>query len=147
MAGMLIGAGCVIWSLGGHISAFQWWLGAAGERDTAREIEGLGSDWHCMHDLEHDGGNWAHVLLGPPGVFLLDSKRLNRRAVAGGDALRAGRLSFTGGTFRRSAKRVNSELQRRLGRRAPFVRAVAVIWGDFPQGRYEEEEVVYLRGE
>jgi hypothetical protein len=30
---------------------------------------------------------------------------------------------------------------------APWVQAVVVVWGDFPQGRHEEENVVYIRGE
>jgi hypothetical protein len=87
----------VLWSLGGHVSAFRWLLGAAGERETGSEIEMFGREWHCEHDLEHDRGNWDRVLVGRAGVFLLDSKRLHGTAAVGGDALRAGRLVFHGG--------------------------------------------------
>jgi hypothetical protein len=31
-AGILAGVMLVVWSLGGHYSAFRWWLGAEGER-------------------------------------------------------------------------------------------------------------------
>jgi Nuclease-related domain len=136
-----------MWALGGHYSAFRWWLGAEGERETAAEIEKLGTDWYCEHDLEHDRGNWDHVLVGPPGVFLLDSKRLDNTAAAGGDALRSGRLAFHGGVFRYGAKRIKVALEERLGARAPWVQAVVVVWGDFPQARHEEQDVIYLRGE
>jgi hypothetical protein len=147
MAGLLAGVVFVIWSLGGHVSTFRWWLGAEGERDTAKEIERLEPGWHCEHDLEHEHGNWDHVLVGPAGVFLLDSKRLSGTAAVGGDALRSGRLSFPGGVFRGGAKRIKLALEERLGSPAPWVQAVVVVWGDFPQGHYEERDVVYVRGD
>lgn len=112
-AGIFAGVLLVIWSLGGHYSAFRWWLGAEGERETAGEIEKLGLEWHREHDLEHNGRNWDHVLVGPPGVYLLDSKRLYTEAGPGGDALRSGRLAFQGGIFRSSAKRIVSPPPRR----------------------------------
>jgi hypothetical protein len=147
MSGVLVGALLVVWALGGHVSAFRWWLGAEGERATAKEIERLGSGWHCEHDLEHEHGNWDHVLVGPPGVFLLDSKLLHTTAAAGRDALRSGRIVYSGGSFRAGARGVKDAIERELGWRAPWVQAVVVVWGDFPQARHEEENVVYVRGE
>lgn len=146
-SGALGGVLLVIYSLGGHISAFRWWLGAEGERETGKEIEKLGPDWHCEHDVAHEHGNWDHVLVGPPGIFLLDSKLVHGRAEARADALRSGRLFFSGGAFRSAARRMNEEIERELGSRAPWVQAVVVVWGDFPQARHEEENVVYVRGE
>jgi hypothetical protein len=137
----------VLWSLGGHISTFRWWMGAEGERDTAKEIERLGPEWHCEHDLEHERGNWDHVLVGPPGVFLLDSKLLHGTAAAGGDALRSGRVQYSGASFRGGALGVKRALEQALGARAPWVQAVVVVWGEFPQARHEEEDVVYVRGD
>ena len=40
-AGVIAGVLLVVWSLGGHYSAFHWWLGAEGERETGGEIEKL----------------------------------------------------------------------------------------------------------
>jgi len=51
ISGFTAGVFFVIFSLGGHVSAFRWWLGAEGERETARQIEKLGPEWHCEHDL------------------------------------------------------------------------------------------------
>jgi hypothetical protein len=146
-AGVLAGVLLAMWALGGHISAFRWWLGAEGERATAKEIERLGSAWHCEHDLEHAYGNWDHVVVGPPGVFLLDSKLLHGTAAAGGDALRSGRLLYSGGSFRGGAHGVKDAIERQLGWRAPWVQAVVVVWGDFPQARHDEENVIYVRGD
>ncbi|HST17915.1 MAG TPA: nuclease-related domain-containing protein [Gaiellaceae bacterium] len=144
VSGAFLGVMFVLWALGGHVSAFHWWVGAQGERDTAREIERLGDEWHCEHDLEHDYGNWDHVLVGPAGVFLLDSKVLHNTGAAGRDALSAGRLRYAGAGFRSGARRVKLGIEERLGSRAPWVQAVVVVWGDFPQGYYEEQDVVYL---
>jgi hypothetical protein len=49
--------------------------------------------------------------------------------------------------FRSGAKRIKLALEGRLGARAPWVQPVVVVWGEFPQARYEEQGVVYLRGE
>jgi hypothetical protein len=145
-SGFSTGVLFVVYSLGGHISAFRWWLGAEGERETASEIERLSGDWHCEHDLEHEWGNYDHVLIGPPGVFLLDTKLLHGTAVATNDALRCGRLSFAGSALRGGARRVKDALEQQLGFRAPWVQPVIVIWGDFPQGLHEEQGVVYITG-
>jgi len=146
MAGAIFGVAFMILSLGGHISAFHWWIGAEGERDTAKEIEKLGPEWHCEHDIEHERGNWDHILVGPPGVFLLDTKMLNGTAAAGSDSLRSGRMTYPGIIFRAGARKIKDALEKRLGSRAPWVQAV-VVWGDFPQARHQEERVVYVRGD
>jgi hypothetical protein len=146
-AGAFIGAFYVLWSMGGHISAFHWWLGAEGERNTAKQIEKLPADWHCEHDLTHQHGNWDHILIGPAGVFLLDTKLTNTTAAAGNDQLRAGRLAYHGATFRGSALRIKTALEHHLGNRAPWVQALVVIWGDFPQQQHHDHHVTYLSGE
>jgi hypothetical protein len=146
-AGTLAGVAFALWALGAHVSTFHWWLGVEGERETAREIERLGPEWHCEHDMEHEHGNWDHVVIGPPGVFLLDSKNLHGTAAAGDDALRSGRLTYPGIRFRAGARAVKQAVEQRLGARAPWVQAVVVVWGEFPQARHEEQDVVYLRGD
>jgi hypothetical protein len=80
-------------------------------------------------------------------VFLLDSKVLHQTAAAGDDALRSGRLAYSGGAFRAGAKRIKTALEQRPGSRAPWVQAVVVVWGDFPQARHAERDVVYVRGD
>lgn len=147
VAGAMLGVLFVLWSLGGHVSAFRWQLGAMGEQDTGKVIERLGSDWHCEHDVVHAYGNWDHLLVGPPGVFVLDSKLLHGQAVASGDGLRAGRLTYSGLAVRRAAFTVKERLEEQLGQPAGWVQGVVVIWGDFPQRCYEADRVVYVAGE
>src|SRR4029453_17549399 len=57
--------------------ASAWRRGAAGERRTARllaPLEGLG--WVVLHDLAVPGSraNIDHLVIGPGGVFVIDSK-------------------------------------------------------------------------
>ena len=53
-----------------------WGIGAAGERRTERVLGPLARvGWTITHDLElPGGGNVDHLAVGPPGVFVLDSK-------------------------------------------------------------------------
>ncbi len=146
-SGGIAGMALVVLAMGGHVSTFMWSLGAEGERMTGKEIEKLDRDWHCEHSIKHKYGDWDHVLIGPPGVFLLDSKLLHGTAVAARDALRSGRVTYEGRRFRGGAVDVNKALELRLSRRAPFVKPVAVVWGQFPQENVEEDGVVYVRGD
>jgi hypothetical protein len=147
LSGALFGAGIVAIALGGHVSTFRWWQGAEGERETADQIERLSGEWHCEHDLVHEHGNWDHVLIGPPGIFLLDSKSLNGSARTGDDALICGRLRFSGKPLRGAALRLKSELEARVDFSARWVQGVVVIWGDFPQRICVENNVAYLAAE
>lgn len=134
------------WLMGGHASALHWRWGAEGERMTAAKVEQLASDWHCEHDIEFGHGNWDHVLVGPPGVFLLDSKALNNPARVERDALRSGRLRFGGGTARSRAVAIHHELMKQLGD-SLWVQAVVVVWGEFREEALTEKNVVYVRGD
>jgi hypothetical protein len=89
----------------------------------------------------------THVLVGPPGVFLLDSKPLHGTSAAGNDSLRSGRLVYAGGALRGGARDVNQAIELRLGWRAPWVQAVVVVWGDFPHNRRERRKTSSTSGE
>jgi Nuclease-related domain len=57
--------------------ARAWRRGAAGERQTARLLDRLGRDgYQVLHDLAmpHSPANLDHLILGPSGVFVIDSK-------------------------------------------------------------------------
>lgn len=59
-------------------AADQWERGADGERRTAAVLDELPDDqWTVLHDLPWPGrprANIDHVVVGPPGVFVIDSK-------------------------------------------------------------------------
>ena len=58
-----------------------WRRGAKGERRTARRLGRLGRGWTVFHDLAIPGSraNADHLVIGPPGVFLIDSKHYRGR--------------------------------------------------------------------
>src|SRR5215212_4009186 len=133
------------WLLGREVASLPWRCGAAGEQKTALVLRELGDGWLAEHDLASERGNIDHLVIGPAGVFLLETKRLTRRALVNGDALVSGRLRFSGASVRAAASRLALELERRAGVRA-WVQPVVVVWGELTAAS-EERGVVYLRGE
>jgi len=62
--------------------AAAWRRGAAGERRTARLLEPLERQgWVVLHDLAVPGSraNLDHLVIGPGGVFVIDSKQYRGR--------------------------------------------------------------------
>ena len=62
--------------------AVAWRRGAAGERRTARLLDPLERHgWAVLHDLAVPGSraNIDHLVIGPGGVFVIDSKQYRGR--------------------------------------------------------------------
>jgi hypothetical protein len=82
----LVAAGLVGWRLRFRVSqdARNWRRGARGERRTARQLDRLARHgWVAFHDLAVPGSraNVDHLIIGPAGVFLVDSKNWRGRLV------------------------------------------------------------------
>jgi hypothetical protein len=78
------------WRLRFRVSqdARNWARGARGERRTARQLRRLARHgWVIFHDLAvpGSGANADHLVIGPGGVFLLDSKNWRGRLVLAAD--------------------------------------------------------------
>jgi hypothetical protein len=146
LAGATLTLALVGWGIGGDVYALTWLWGSLGEQQTAEVLAALDDQWTCEHDLQSTYGNWDHVLVGPPGVFLLDSKRLNGRVSVAGDALVSGRSRFAGGGFRGAARELKATLEPRLDW-PEWVQSVVVVWGEFPSGYRRVNRVVYVRGD
>jgi hypothetical protein len=86
-----------------------WQRGAAGERQTARLLDRLGCDGYVVfHDLAmpDSPANLDHLVLGPSGVFVIDSKRWTGHVHQSADGLiwhNHYRLDRTLATIRRQA--------------------------------------------
>jgi hypothetical protein len=50
--------------------------GAKGEQRVGWELEDLGPQYHVFHDMSHEhlGGNIDHLVVGPTGVFAIETK-------------------------------------------------------------------------
>ncbi|MGI9822218.1 nuclease-related domain-containing protein [Agromyces sp. Marseille-Q5079] len=56
--------------------AQPWYLGALGELEVARRLEGLGPGWFVLHSVPIGNGSsdLDHVVIGPAGVFTINTK-------------------------------------------------------------------------
>ncbi|MGA9761640.1 MAG: nuclease-related domain-containing protein [Gaiellaceae bacterium] len=144
--GVAVVVAFVGWEVGGDVHNLVWLWGSIGEQQTEELLEELDDSWECIHDISRKyGGNWDHVLVGPAGVFLLDTKRLNRTSKVENAALRSGRTTYPAEDFSKAARALSYTLAERAGKH--WINAVVVIWGDFPQKHVEEEDVVYLQSD
>ncbi len=133
----------------------RWRQGAEGEKATAKALRRLVADgWLLINDIDISMGNVDHVLVGPPGVFLLDSKNLH-----GVLSVSAGVLSVRwredladGYENRQLAPRMRNRAclleahLRRHGVTDPHVQPVVVLWGAFDQGSFLSGKVAWIRG-
>jgi hypothetical protein len=158
LAGVVFGLGTGMWvaireSPPAYIE--NWQLGAEGERKTESALAALDrSGWLVVHDVECARGNYDHIVSGPPGIFLLDTKNpqgvvhmrdgephLRRRSDPEADTrCRWMRSSALGG-----AASLHEDIKRRTGRRV-WVHAVIVLWSDFDEGLYEDEKCTFIHG-
>ena len=88
----LTGAVLVGWRLWFRPStqARAWQRGATGERHTARLLDRLGRDGYVsFHDLAlpNSPANLDHLVLGPSGVFVIDSKQWTGQVQQSADGL------------------------------------------------------------
>ncbi len=113
-----LAAGLVGWRLRFRVSAETavWRRGARGERRTARALRKLvRQGWTVLHDVAIPGSraNGDHLLIGPPGVFLVDSKAWHgtiTQAIDGQASHNGHPLDQTIATVRWEAEQVASAL-------------------------------------
>ncbi|WP_345667475.1 nuclease-related domain-containing protein [Streptomyces similanensis] len=66
-----------------------WYIGLEGERRVGRELERLASSgWRVLHGVEKsNGGDIDHLLVGPGGVFTINTKTHRGASVWVGDSM------------------------------------------------------------
>jgi len=75
-------------------SALNWRRGAAGEEETGRILARLSPDFSVLHDrrIPLSQANVDHIVIGPTGVFVIETKRYSGRlTVHGAEVFVAGR--------------------------------------------------------
>lgn len=130
-------------------------VGAEGERATANVLGPLRSEgWHVAHNLDTGRGNRDHVVVGPGGVYLLDSKKLGGTVSVEGETVHVERadspadsynLPRLAATLRGEAWRLHGEIAQATGQRT-WVTGVAVFWSPFEARIVEGEKVVFIHG-
>jgi hypothetical protein len=138
----------------GWIENYQ--VGARGEQRTAKAVEPLlKQGWVVLHDLTRISANLDHVLIGPAGIFILDTKNNpGGTAEAKGDLLRLvrpdGNVSFESDKLARQirgqAVALHDRLLQRCGIRA-WVDGIVVLWADFSAGAGRGNKMSYIHGD
>jgi hypothetical protein len=70
-------------AMGVHSNERAWRVGADGEEEVARRLRKLGNGWRVLHAVPvgEKGSDIDHVVIGPPGVFTLNTKNHSRSKV------------------------------------------------------------------
>jgi hypothetical protein len=158
-AGFGIGSAIVLYATAAsffpeHID--RWQRGAEGEKRTARRLRPLARarDWTVVHDRAARFGNLDHVLVGPAGVYLLDTKTPGGIVSVQGGVMKVHRRDDPDDVYeqrrlaahiKRTAAELAAELARTTGQRS-WVSPVVVIWAEFQQHAHEQNGVAWVQG-
>jgi hypothetical protein len=133
----------------------RWLRGAEGERATGKALRPLTSrGWHVRHDLAARRGNVDHVVAGPGGVFVLETKKLNGRLVVTDGVLNVRfdqspindyALTSLAPAVHRFAGRLRDHLHSRLGWIVDVYPVVVLVSEAFEQGRVTAGRLTYIR--
>ena len=101
-----------------HPDAWSWYQGALGEMEVGRLLTSLGSGWRVLHSVPIGSRDTDvdHILVGPNGVFALNTKHHAGRSVWVGDVvIKVGNdkkyyLSHAQSENRNVAKRLTSKV-------------------------------------
>jgi hypothetical protein len=126
------------------VSIASWEEGAYGEEETAKQLRVLEKEGRVvLHDLANGSANFDHVVLGPAGVFCLNSKWSGYRLEQTADGRLVGRHQYDDdlyrdveATLRRAraeAAALSKQITQRCGQRL-WVDPVVVWWGDVANG-------------
>lgn len=133
----------------------RWRQGAEGERATAKALRPLTKrGWVLVHDIQTEWGNIDHVLVGPPGVFMLETKNLGGVVSVADDKLTVRWreapddgyvLDHVGPRARARAATLHAGF-RAAGVRPGWLQAVVVLWPKFEQGVVEGDRTIWVSG-
>lgn len=133
----------------------RWRLGAEGERRTAKALRPLTRrGWTLVNDVQTERGNIDHILVGPAGVFLLETKNLGgivsvERGVLAVRWREDPDHGYEAPRVGPRARALAAQLAERLtgsGMPNVWVQPIVVVWGDFPQGSIQSGGVAWVAG-
>ncbi|MGH2736567.1 MAG: nuclease-related domain-containing protein [Actinomycetota bacterium] len=131
-------------------SVSNWQVGMEGERSTERELLPLeDAGWIVRHDVERKFGV-DHIVVGPNGVFLLETKNFRGRATIDGGMVAVTRpgsdyRTSVGAPLRRAAVELSAAIRDETGVRV-WIEPVAVLWSQFDSGARSVGGLTYLHG-
>jgi len=139
----------------GPMAIQQLWQGAQGEVDTGKQLQKLDDSWRIRHDLQGPHGNIDHLVLGRPGLYLLDSKAwfgATTTITEDGPRIQSAYNAWSNRTESKLGKRMKSRAYhtsqsvKKLKGESIWVIPVVVIWGDFADEAKQHDGVWYVSG-
>lgn len=134
----------------------SWEEGAFGEEETAKQLRVLEKEgWVVLHDLANGSANFDQVVIGPNGVFCLNSKWSAYRLESGADGRIVARHKYDDDLYQdihgkvRRAKAEAAALSDRIAQRCGtklWVQPVIVWWGDVENGGRGVDGVGVVQG-
>ncbi len=110
--------------------------GATGEEQVGRLLDGLSErGWHAIHDVSLGRGNVDHVLIGPGGVFTVETK-------SHPGPVRVGRVH---GSVLGQAQAQRRAIERAVGERVEPLLVFSRAWVDRPLSRRKGVRVLPAR--
>jgi len=116
-----------------HTDERAWRRGAQGERFVGWLLGRLPDGWHVFHDISvgERGANIDHVVIGPGGVFTINTKNLSSKVLVRADTvLTNGRATAFVPKAEHEAGRAGKLLSAALGRPVHVSGAIAIIADD-----------------
>jgi hypothetical protein len=147
LGGVAAGAGTAAWLVGLRTSPVAITPACIdhGDADTREQLTLLQeAGWRVVHDLEGHYGRYRHVAIGPGGMILLQSQRLEHPWQA--EDPRSQRELLV---LRRRAVCAAANLRRELEDatgRPGWVQPVVVVWSEFPAGCLQDGRCVFVSG-
>ncbi|WP_298461511.1 nuclease-related domain-containing protein [uncultured Cellulomonas sp.] len=138
------------------VSIASWQEGAYGEEETAKQLRALERDgWVVLHDLANGSANFDHVVLGPSGVYCLNSKWSGYRLEETSEGRLIGRHEYDPDLYRDvesvirkargEAAALSGQVAARCGQKV-WVQPVVVWWGDVANGGKHIDGVGVVQG-
>jgi hypothetical protein len=116
-----------------------------GDDDTREQLTLLeAAGWSALHDVEARYARYRQVAIGPGGVILLQSQRLEHPWRADDPSSRRELL-----ILRRRALSAAANLRREIEDstgKPGWVQAVIVVWSEFPAGCLQDGRCVFVSG-
>ena len=108
-----------------------WRIGADGEQAVGEQLAGLDARWRILHAVRvgERGADIDHVVIGPGGVFTVNSKNHAKAAIwVGGDTfmVNGSRVPYIRNS-RHEARRASRLLAEQVGFPVPVVGMIAVV--------------------
>jgi hypothetical protein len=137
----------VVWEREDVRTTRNWHKGAVGEEMVGRALAGLElAGFRALHDIDTGYGNIDHVIVGPTGVFALETKAWRGAVYCGRDGhLMAGTIDQERAI--KQAKGAAMEVHGRLDKSGlgTWVEAVIVLTArDLPKGRIRRSDVTVI---